>query len=562
MSNPRQARVDQITANGAFDVIVLGGGINGIGVFHDLALQGLRVLLVEMNDFCSGCSAAPSRMIHGGLRYLENGEVSLVRESLTERDRLLRNAPHLVRPLPTAIPIDHVISGLANAAFGFLGFTGRPRPRGAVPIKLGLMLYDAITGRNRTLPRHRFHGKAATRAAWPALRKTVRFSATYHDAWISHPERLGLELIGDAARRNPDAIALNYARLASEGEGWLLTDEETGQRLPVRARVIVHATGAWIDQSVASLGTQINERLVSGTKGSHLILDNPRLMAALNGHMVYFEHSDGRVCIVFPYLGRVLAGSTDLRVNEAGRTACTNDERDYILTALTDLFPDIPILPGQIVYSYAGIRPLPVSDADFTGRISRGHSVRRLQGKVPQIGMVGGKWTTYRAFAEETVDLVLADLGLARRAGTRDLPIGGGVGFDDRLADDLGAQSGLGRARAEHLTSLYGSTAASVAAFCLEQDDRPLPGAVLTEAEVVRFVREEHAVRLADVLQRRSPLAIRGDLTTELVTATARVMARECGWTEARTQAEITGFLKDLATYHGVRLTLPDGDRP
>ena len=176
--------------------------------------------------------------------------------------------------------------------------------------------------------------------------------------------------------------------------------------------------------------------------------------------------------------------------------------------------------------------------------------------------MVGGKWTTYRAFAEETVDLVLADLGLARRASTRDLPIGGGAGFSDSLADDLAAQSGLSRTRAAHLADLYGATAASVAAFCAEQEDRPLPGAVLTEAEVVRFVRQEQAVHLADVLQRRSPLAIRGDLTPELVIAAARVMARECGWTDARTEAEITGFLSDLATYHGVRLTLPEGALP
>jgi glycerol-3-phosphate dehydrogenase len=209
MPDARQNRIDRISGNGAFDVIVVGGGINGIGVLHDLALQGLRVLLVEMNDFCSGCSAAPSRMIHGGLRYLENGEVSLVRESLVERDRLLRNAPHFVRPLPTVIPIERWISGLANAAVSFLGFTGRPRPRGALPIKLGLTLYDLIIGRKRVLPRHRFRGRAATQAEWPALRPEVCSSATYYDAWISHPERLGLELIGDALARNPEALALN-----------------------------------------------------------------------------------------------------------------------------------------------------------------------------------------------------------------------------------------------------------------------------------------------------------------------------------------------------------------
>jgi glycerol-3-phosphate dehydrogenase len=282
-------------------------------------------------------------------------------------------------------------------------------------------------------------------------------------------------------------------------------------------------------------------------------------MAALNGPMIYFEHSDGRVCIVFPYLGRVLAGSTDLRVNEAGRTACTDAERDYILGAVQSLFPAIPVTQGQIVYSYAGIRPLPVSDADFTGKISRGHSVRRLRGDTPQIGMIGGKWTTYRAFAEETVDLVLADLGVARRANTRDLPIGGGAGFSVQLTEDLVTQHGLTPARAAHLADLYGAKAASVAAFCAGRDDRPLPGAVLTEGEVAWFIHHEQAQHLADVLQRRSPVAIHGELSLELITATARVMARECGWTEPQTQTEIDGFLSDLEKYHGVRLAPSEG---
>jgi glycerol-3-phosphate dehydrogenase len=562
MPDARQERIDRIAADGAFDVIVVGGGINGIGVFHDLSLQGLRVLLVEMSDFCSGCSAAPSRMIHGGLRYLENGEISLVRESLAERDRLLRNAPHLVQPLPTTIPIDRLFSGLANAAVSFLGFTGRPRPRGAVAIKLGLMLYDAITGRDRLLPRHRFRGKAATRALWPALRPDLRCSATYHDAWISHPERLGLELISDATRKNPKAVALNYAHLATGPEGLTLTDGESGQQFPVTTRALVHATGAWIDQSAASLGARQTERLVSGTKGSHLILDNPALRTALNGHMIYFEHSDGRVCIVFPYLGRVLAGSTDLRVNTAGRTACSSEERDYILGALQALFPAIAISPWQIVYSYAGIRPLPASDADFTGRISRGHSVRRLGGDIPQYGMIGGKWTTYRAFAEETVDMVLADLDLPRRSSTRDLPIGGGAGFSTELAAEIAAKRGLSPVRAAHLVDLYGAGAATVAAFCAGRADRPLPGADLTEGEVAWFIHHEQALHLADVLQRRSPLAIRGTLSTALVHATARVMARECGWSDSRLQSEVDTFLNDLATYHGVSLTPPEGAQP
>lgn len=562
MPDPRPDRIARIADNADFDVIVVGGGINGIGVFHDLAHQDLRVLLVERNDFCSGCSAAPSRMIHGGLRYLENGEFSLVRESLLERDRLLRNAPHLVRPLPTTIPIDHIASGLANAAWSFFGFTGRPHPRGALPIKLGLMLYDAITGPGRILPRHHFRKSAATRAAFPALRSGLRFSATYYDAWISHPERLGIELICDAEAMNPAAIALNYATVAHGPEGLSLTDSETGKRWLVRTRIIVNATGAWIDESAAQLGARLRERLVSGTKGSHLILENPALLRALNGHMIYFEHGDGRVCIVFPYLGRVLAGSTDLRVDRVDRTACDDEERDYILGAVQGLFPSISVTTDQIVYSYAGIRPLPVSSADFTGRISRGHSVRRIAGAVPQIGMVGGKWTTYRAFAEAAVDMILSDLGLPRKMSTGDLQIGGGAGFCEDLAADLVRSHGVATSRAIHLVDLYGSYAAKVATFCADAEDRPLPGVEMTEREVVWAIRKEKALHLADVLQRRSAIAIRGLLTLPLITATASVMSAELGWSEASTKEETACFLGELATYHGVRLTPFTGARP
>lgn len=563
MPQSRDQLIESIAARGDFDVIVVGGGINGIGVLHDLAHQDLRVLLVEMNDFCSGCSAAPSRMIHGGLRYLENGELSLVRESLVERDRLLRNAPHLVRPLPTTIPIERFASGLANAALGMLGFGGRPRPRGALPIRLGLAIYDAISGPRRMLPRHRFRGRAETRRLWPALRPGIRWSATYHDAWISYPERLGIELVGDARARNPGALALNHARLAREPGGLVLTDGETGRRLPVSARAIVNATGAWIDASAAALGARIPRRLVSGTKGSHLVLDSPALAAALGGHMLYFEHGDGRICIVFPYLGRVLAGSTDLRVSEAGRTACSPEERDYILGALSGLFPDIRVTAAEIVYSYAGIRPLPASDADFTGRISRDHSVRRLEGPEPQFGLIGGKWTTYRAFAEDAADRVLAELGRPRLATTRDLRIGGGAGLSEGLAGELASGFGLDPARAAHLVDLYGGRAPRVAGFCADRpEDRALPGLAMTEGEIAWFVRHEQAVHLADVLQRRSPLAIRGDLTPARIAAAAGAMARECGWSAARTAEEIARFLDDLEAYHGVRLAPPEGALP
>lgn len=558
MPSPRAGSFAKLAASGSFDVVVVGGGINGIGVFRELALQGLRVLLVERHDFCSGCSAAPSRMIHGGLRYLENGELGLVRESLRERDALLRNASHLVRPLATAIPIMSVFSGLMNGAAGFLGLLARPAGRGAVTVRLGLGIYDWVARRRRVLPRHRFLGSRAARRRWPELTPRLRFVAVYHDAWISYPERLGVELVLDTCRSAEGAIALNHARIARDGAHFVVTDRETGNRYPVTARTVVNATGAWLDESLAELlaPAEVPGRMVTGTKGSHLVLDNPELHDALGGHMVYFDNSDGRVCVVFGYLGRVLAGSTDIRVARAERVRCEDDERAYIIDSLRLVFPAVDVSAGQIVYTFSGIRPLAKSDQDFTGRISRAHRVHRLDGDVPHFCMIGGKWTTFRAFAEQTADAVLAELGRPRITGTAELAIGGGRDYV-RAADveaDLVRSFGVSLDRAAHLVDAYGTRAREVMAFCAERpDDEPLgPGIELTAAEIAFLARHEYATRLDDLILRRTAVAITGTVDTGLIEAVATVAAGELGWSDARRRAEIDAVVADLENYHGV----------
>jgi glycerol-3-phosphate dehydrogenase len=551
MPSQRQNSFAALSGNGQFDVVVLGGGINGIGVYRDLALQGLRVLLVERNDFCSGCSAAPSRMIHGGLRYLENGEFDLVRESLAERDALLRNAPHYVRPLPTTIPITSMFSGTLNAAASFLGRSGKPARRGALPIKLGLSLYDWVTRKNRMLPKHHFSSSGKTAQMRPDLTTGLRCSATYYDAWISHPERLGLELILDTARENPKAVALNYSELTQAGDRFTVTDRITGTAYPLRAKAVVNATGAWLDQAIGSLNptTQAAAPLVSGTKGSHLILDHPALYQALDGHMIYFENDDGRVCIVFPYLGKVLAGSTDIRVTAPSRVRCEPDERDYILSSLGRVFPALGISAEQIVFSYSGIRPLPKSDHDFTGRISRSHAIKRIAGAVPQFCMIGGKWTTFRAFAEQTSDAVLKELGRPRRASTRDRAIGGGARYTtpDRM---LGVPAG----RAAHLRENYGSRAVDVLAYCQAYGgDQPLtPSSAYSTGEIAFLATQEHAVTVSDIVLRRSVLAITGQISAGLIQRITKVMGHEMHWSDSEQTNQQQALMAELHNFHGV----------
>jgi glycerol-3-phosphate dehydrogenase len=557
MSNRRHHKLAELKDDHHFDVIVVGGGVNGIGVYRELSLQGLRVLLVEKNDFCSGCSAAPSRMIHGGLRYLENGEFDLVKESLRERDGLLMSAPHMVRELPTVIPITSVFSGLMNAATSFLGWSGKPKNRGALPIKLGLGLYDWVTRKRRLLPTHRFHSAGETHARWPKLTPQAKLSAVYYDAWISHPERLCMEMITDILESAPKSMALNYAQLRAENNGYAVEFSRTGERVPVTTDAIVNATGAWLDSTIKSLGGDAVGQMVSGTKGSHLILDNQELTDALNGYMVYFENTDGRVCIAFPYQGHVLAGSTDIRVEEVTKVRCEEDEQSYILSSLRLIFPDVSVSAEQVVFSYSGIRPLPKSEQDFTGRISRGHFIKRLDGPVPQFCMIGGKWTTFRAFAEQATDEVLSELKLKRKCDTLGLPIGGGDGFDAEgsgILDRLTGNLEVSAARATHLIEHYGSNAETVHQICSGQgkDNSIGEGSQYTRAEIAHLIGNEQVETLSDLVLRRTSLGITGAISAGLIESLLEILAKELELSTSDIAQQREALCRELEDFYGV----------
>ena len=559
MPNRRQKSLDALRSNFRFDVVVVGGGVNGIGVYRDLALQGLRVLLVERNDFCSGCSAAPSRMIHGGLRYLENGEFGLVKESLQERDTLLRVASHMVHPLPTVIPVASRFSGLWNAAASFVGSSRKPSARGALPVKLGLAVYEFITRKRQILPRHHFNNQKETRSKWPDLTSKAKYSAVFHDAWISHPERLCIEMICDVQAAAPACIALNYAELEANGDQFIVRCKRTGVEIDVAASAIVNASGAWLDSTARMLGEKEVDAMVSGTKGSHLIIDSPELKDALKGHMVYFENDDGRVCIAFPYLGKVLAGSTDIRVNKACRVRCEQEELDYILDSLRLVFPNIAVAPSQVVFSFSGIRPLPKSEHSFTGRIPRDHLIRVLDGATPQFCMVGGKWTTFRAFAEQASDAVLKHLKLQRRTETSNLPIGGGSGFDgdtETLERDLSDEFGISLERARHLVEHYGTKAKQVCAFCAarKSDQLLAPNLHYTHNEIAFLIHHERVETLSDIVLRRTSLAITGDISLDIINVLVGILAEEAGLevSDVKTQRQV--LIDELSDYHGVSM--------
>ncbi|WP_292449015.1 glycerol-3-phosphate dehydrogenase/oxidase, partial [Mesorhizobium sp.] len=399
------------------DVLIIGAGINGAGLFRDLCEQGLKVAIVDKADFGSGTSAAPSRLIHGGIKYLETGELGLVAQSTLERNLLLRNAPHAVRPLPTVIPVFSWLTGIGDALRTLFGSTTAPRGRGALLIKIGLAMYDFYGARRRVMPRHSMWSKARALSEIPPLTPGIVAAGTYYDATVRHPERLVLELLQDGIRASPESDALNYVRLLDSDGSVVRFALPDGGELGFRPRIVVNAAGPWIDHVNTALG--VPSRLIGGTKGSHILLDHPDLLRALNGRMIYFEANDGRICLVFDYLGRALVGSTDIRAADPETVRCEDGEIDYFLASLSELLPGLAFCREQIVYAYSGIRPLPASDGTAPGLISRDHSapVMEIEGNRtwPIVSLVGGKWTTFRGFAEEVADMLLSRLGQPRR---------------------------------------------------------------------------------------------------------------------------------------------------
>ena len=564
----RSTILNRISQQPAISVLIIGGGINGIATFRDLALQGVDVLLIDRADFCGGASAASSHMAHGGIRYLENGEFRLVREAVEERNRLIQNAPHYVTPLPTVIPIFKLFSGALNAPLKFLGLLDRPAERGAAIIKMGLIMYDAYTGAERTVPRHEFLARKAALARYPHLNPDVISVAEYYDGLIRSPERLCVELVADAEAVAPHAVALNYVSVVDASGGQVrLRDELTGATLAVRPQLVINAAGPWIDFANRALGKAT--RFIGGTKGSHLVLNHPELRQAIGEHEFFFENKDGRIVLICPLEDRVLVGTSDIRSSDPDEAVCTEEEIDYFLGMTARVFPKIKVDRSHIVFTFSGVRPLPAANAKTTGQISRDHSIEIVEPgegiDFPLFNLVGGKWTTFRAFAEQTTDKTLARLGRTRQSRTVTLPIGGGRDYpqtpqaQSAWIDQHQQQSGLSRLHVTSLLHRYGTLAAAIIADIAQHReqgaDHPLQHQPAYLRGEVRYVaRTEKVARLDDFLLRRSSLAMLGLLTRPLLEELATILGEVLGWSPQEQQAEVARTIDLLAKRHRVQL--------
>lgn len=517
-----------------FDLIVIGGGINGAGIARDAALRGMRVCLFEQSDLSNGTSRWSSRLIHGGLRYLEHAEFSLVYESLHERETLLRNAPHLVRPVELLIPI-------------YEG--GR---RGRFVIRCGMWLYDLLSA-GKSVPRHRMLSPDEALEALPLLNSSELLgAATYYDAQVTFAERLVIENV--LAACDAGAAIQTYSRvdqvLTHDGvvRGVRYTDLRNDRQRDVSAKVVVNATGPWADLLLEKLPKHL-PKFVGGTKGTHIVVDafpgQPKMACYIEAE------SDARPFFVIPWNGMLLIGTTDIRYDGSPATATAGaDEIRYLLDETNRVFPEADLNEKDIHFHYTGVRPLPRKSKKSAGAVTRRHVLRHHRRSAKGLySAIGGKLTTYRSFAEEITDRVVRRIGFkGDKCSTKKMPLPGGVGDYRDTVDALDRCDAIRPESRAHLLRVYGRRALQVMELVDEQPRLGMaicPHSHMIAAEVIFCLRYEFATTIADVLLRRSMAGLSRDLGRTALPRAINVARKYLGWSQQRADEEERRYLRE-----------------
>jgi glycerol-3-phosphate dehydrogenase len=524
---------------GPLDVLVIGGGIVGTGIARDLALRGLKVALVEQRDLASGTSSRPTRLIHGGLRYLEMFDFALVRTDMREREVLLRLAPHLVTPLRFLIPI--------------YGQSVMYRAK----LQTGMQLYDALSY-DKSLPARQWLDRHELAGVEPGLTQDdLQGAWQFYDGQVSLVERLVVENALDAASEG--GHILTYARVVrllrnAEGAvtGAVVQDALSNREIEARARLIVNATGPWLDLTTASIRPG-RKPLLRLTKGVHLVTPS----ASKNAHVLFAER-DGRLFFVIPWLGYSLVGTTDTDyAGDPADAAASLEDVEYLVGEAKRAFP-----AGQfdtIYYTWAGVRALVRVAAISEGKVSRKHALHdhaRRDGVPGMVSVVGGKVTGYRAIAEEVGNLVARKLGVAlvRDSTTQRRPLPGGHLADLKtyIAGEIwprARQLGLDHEQAEYLGSIYGSLAEQVLAR-VERNPRLAQRVCQHQptilAQLDRAIEEEWARSLGDVLLRRTPLGLHACQALDCLESAADHLAARLGWGPGERARQIAAYRREI----------------
>lgn len=512
-------------ADTEFDLAIVGAGINGAAIARDAATRGLSVLVVDKADVGSGTSSWSSRLIHGGLRYLEHGELRLVHESLHDRERLLHIAPHLVTPLPFVVPVyKH------NHKPGWM-------------FRAGMVLYDGLSLR-KSVPRHRALGRKAVAVELGSLNPDgLSAGLRYYDGQVVFAERLVLETLLSAAAAGAAVLTYATASIMVAGGaavGLTVHDQLTGADHAVRAKVVVNAAGPWVDEADAGLGL---DRMIGGTKGTHIVVDP--FPGAPDVAIYYEARSDNRAVLVIPWNGRYLIGTTDDRFDGDLDTVAGNAaEIDYLLAETNTLIPEAGLTTDSVLFSYAGVRPLPYRPGVKSGNIPRSHLILTHETVGNLISVVGGKLTPHLSLGTETVDLAAGLLGRKLPSSrTAVTPLPGGVADWPAASRRLRAQMPWGKAVVDRLLAVYGARCADL--LVLTRDDAEQArligageGGVLV-AEVTMAVHAEGAVQLADILHRRTMVGLSPALAMDIDREVARVAAPLLGWSSADVEAQV-----------------------
>ena len=547
-----------------FDLIVIGAGINGAGIARDAAMRGLKVLLLDKGDIGGGTSSWSTRLIHGGLRYLEHGEFRLVRESLRERSCLLNICPHLVRPIPLLVPVY------------------KKARRGWWTIRAGMIAYDALSFNkslpNKSLPGHRMLSVAETLQQAPELnREGLRGAAVYFDAQVEFAERLVLENVLSAVAHG--ATVHTYARVEklivenAAVRGVEFSREFTPEdrcsspavmessdvtRHRAYADIVINAAGPWVDQ-VLTESNASGPRLIGGTKGSHIIVA-PFLGAPATAIYVEAE-TDNRPFFIIPWNGKYLIGTTDIRYEgDLGDVQISSDEVDYLLRETNRVFPIARLAREQILYAYSGVRPLPFAGARDAQSITRRHFIRAHPKLGGLFSIVGGKLTTYRSLAEQTVDLVRKKLpsysdpsrpAHSFECATNREPLPGAATADfDAFCANFKQHSHLTEVTNDRLLRIYGTRASLL--LDLIEEDGSLAAAFDSEtgalsAEVVFAFRHELATTLADCLLRRTMVGLNSSRGLMAVEPAGAIARKYLGWSEERVELEISAYRNEVS---------------
>jgi glycerol-3-phosphate dehydrogenase len=537
MQGQLPTRAERFAALGApdreFDLLVIGGGITGCGIAREAAARGLSVALVEKNDFASGTSSRSSRLIHGGVRYLEHGQIRLVFESSAERRRLLRLAPHLVRPLAFTWPV----------------YAGARIPRWK--LSLGLTAYDALA-LFRNVRRHRRLSARGVLAREPSLApKGLRGGALYFDA-ATDDARLTLSNAIGAAELG--AIVLNHASARSlatrDGRivGARVEDELTGRTVDVRATAVVNATGPWsdavraLDPSAPPAGTR---RAVRGSKGTHIAIRRGRI--GNHDALTLLSPMDGRVMFVLPAGAFSIVGTTDtFTTSSPDDVRATAEDVMYLLATADRFFPGANLTPNDVVAAWAGIRPLLPSSRETPGAASREHAVT-ISG-AGLVSISGGKLTTYRVMAADVLRVVFRALGRPFGASDETPLPGGDIGAYEQLVAEISRETNDG-ALAAHLAASYGSRWRRVWTEITSDggtarlvDDLPY-----TVGELRYSARNEMASTLGDLLIRRTKLAFETrDHGTSIAERAAAAVAEPLDWDAPARSASTAAYAKEV----------------